>query len=116
VAIAEAYAGSATIGTTEYSCPNAGNYNSANGITTDGVYQVFLDLANMTITEQYQIRIYEKCRSSDTQRVIYEAIVTGIMADTWVSPSLILLHGWDVTLKKLAGTDRALHWSIRQVA
>lgn len=116
MAISEAYNGSATITTTEYSCPNAGNYNSANGITDDGVYQVFLDTANMAFGDQYQIRVYEKCRSGDTQRVIYEAILTGTMAATWVSPSLILLHGWDVTLKKLAGTDRAINWSIRKVA
>lgn len=116
MAISEAYAGSATIGTTEYSCPNAGNYSSGSAITTDGVFQVFLDTSAMTVTEQYQIRIYEKCRSGDTQLVIYEAILTGTMAETWVSPSLILLHGWDVTVMKLAGTDRAINWSIRQVA
>ena len=32
-----------------------------------------------------------------------------------VSPSLILMHGWDVTLDALAGTITVL-WSIRQVA
>jgi hypothetical protein len=115
VAINEAYSGSASISTTEYSCPNAGNYSSANAITTDGIYQVFLDTSDMVAGDQLQIRIYEKCRSGDTQRVIYEAILTGTMADTWVSPSLILLHGWDVTLDALAGTI-TVNWSIRQVA
>jgi hypothetical protein len=116
MAITEPYAGSATIGTTERSCPNDGAYNSANGITDDGVYQVFLDTTAMGIPDQFQVRIYEKCRSTDSQQVIYEAILTGLVAGTWVSPSLILVHGWDVTLKKLAGTDRAIAWSIRKVA
>lgn len=115
MAITEAYAGSAAIGTTEYSCPNAGNYSSANAITDDGVYQVFLDTSDMVQGDQLQVRIYEKCRSTDTQRIIYEAILTGTMADSWVSPSLILLHGWDVTLDALSGTI-TVNWSIRKVA
>lgn len=112
--ISETYSGNTSIGTTEFSCPN--NSTSLTPITTDGVYQIFLDTDAMVAGDQYQIRIYEKCRSASTQRVIYESILTGAMADTWVSPSLILMHGWDVTLKKLAGTDRIIEWSIRQVA
>ena len=115
MAITEAYAGTAAIGATEYSCPNAGNYSSGNAITADGVYQVFLDTSDMVAGDQLQIRIYEKCQSTDTQRVIYESVLTGTMAETWVSPSLILLHGWDVTLDALSGTI-TVNWSIRKVA
>jgi len=115
MAISEAYSGTAAISSTEYSCPNDGTYSSSNGITTDGVYQVFLDVSDMVTGDQLQIRIYEKCRSGDTQRVIYEAILTGSMTETWVSPSLILINGWDVTLEALAGTI-TVNWSIRKVA
>lgn len=115
MAITAAYEGSATIGATEFSCPNNTNYSSAAAITAAGVYQVFLDTSDMVTGDQLQIRIYEKCRSADTQRVIYEAILTGTMADTWVSPSLILLNGWDVTLDALAGSI-IVNWSIRKVA
>jgi hypothetical protein len=115
MAITEAYTGTAAISTTEYSCPNAGNYSSANAIAVSGVYQVFLDTADMVAGDQLQIRIYEKCRSGDTQRLIYEAVLVGTMADSWVSPTLILMNGWDVTLDALAGTITVL-WSIRKVA
>jgi hypothetical protein len=114
MAISELYSGSASISTTEWSLTT--DTSGPDADTTDGVYQVFLDLSAMAAGDQYQIRIYEKCRSASTQRVIYEAIIIGTMAATWVSPSLILMHGWDVTIKKLAGTDRTLEWSIRQVA
>lgn len=114
MAISEAFAGTATIGTTEYSCPNAGTTLTPR--TDDGVYQVFIDSSAMAFGDQYQLRIYEKVRSSGSQRVIYEAILSGTMADSWVFPTLLLTHGWDVTLKKLSGTDRAFEWSIRQVA
>lgn len=115
MAITEAYSGSAAISTTEYSAPNNANYDINTPITADGVYQVFLDTADMVAGDQLQIRIYEKCRTGDTQRMIYESILTGTMADMWVSPSLILLHGWDVTLDALAGTI-TVNWSIRKVA
>lgn len=116
MAISEAFAGTAAIGTTEYSAPNAANYDINTPITTDGVYQVFLDVSDMVAGDQLQIRVYEKVRSGDTQRVVYESILSGAQADIWVSPSLILLHGWDVTLDTLAGTSITVNWSIRQVA
>lgn len=116
MAITEAYSGTnASVGATEFSCPNNANYSAVSAITTDGVYQVFLDVSDMVAGDQLQIRVYEKCRSGDTQRIVYESVLSGAQADMWVSPSLILLHGWDVTLDALAGTI-AVNWSIRQVA
>lgn len=114
MALTEAFTGSATIGTTEYSCPNASTTLTPR--TEDGVYQAWFDTANIAIGDQYQFRIYERITSGGTQRIAYEAILTGSMADSWVFPSLMLLHGWDVTIRKLAGTDRSIGWSIRQVA
>lgn len=113
MAISEAYSGTASISTTEFSCPN--NSTTLTPVTADGVYQMFLDTSDMVEGDQLQIRIYEKCRSADTQLIIYEAVLTDTMAATWVSPSLILLHGWDLTLDALAGTI-TVNWSIRQVA
>jgi hypothetical protein len=117
MAITEAYSGTVSVTGTEYSCPNAATYSSGSSMTADGVYQVFLDTGDMVFGDQLQIRIYEKVRSGGSQRVIYEAILTGTMADSWVSPSLILLHGWDVAVKQLAGTSGiTVEWSIRKVA
>jgi hypothetical protein len=114
MAIAESHTNSATIGTTEYSLPN--NSTTLTPITTDGVYQVFIDTGNMAAGDQYKIAVKEKITSGGTQREIYSAVLTGTMTNNWVSPSLILLHGWDVTVTKIAGTDRSFSWSIRQVA
>lgn len=113
MAISEAYTNSATISTTAYSLPN--NSTTGASITTDGVYQVFLDLTNLTITETYRIQVLEKVTSGGSQREVFSSVITGTMP-AWVSPSLILMHGWDVQVKKLAGTDRSISWSIRQVA
>lgn len=114
MAIAAPYEGSATIGATAFSIPN--NSTTLTPITVDGVYQVFLDLSALTVTEEYEIEILERTRAGDPQVVIYTSVVRGTTQPSWVSPSLILLHGWDVQVRKLAGTDRAIGWSIRQVA
>lgn len=115
MAITEAYGNSATIGTTEYSLPN--NSTTLTPITDDGVYQVFLDLANLTVTEEYLIQVKEKVTSGGSQRGVFAATVLGAQGEpAWVSPSLVLLHGWDVTITKVAGTDSTIEWSIRKVA
>jgi hypothetical protein len=116
MAITQPYTGTATITTTEYSCPNNANYSLGSALTVVGVWQVFLNTADMVPGDQLQIRIYEKVISGGSQQVIYEAILTGTMADTWVSPTLILMNGWDVTLDTLAGATISVSWSIRQVA
>jgi len=113
MAISEAYAGTQAVDTTEWSCTT--DTAGPDADTNDGVYQVFLDLNDMIAGDQLQIRVYEKVGSASTQRVAYEAILTGAQSQpVWVSPSLILLHGWDVTLDALAGTI-TVDWSIRKV-
>lgn len=113
MAITEAYAGSQSVSTTEWSL--TGDDDSVDEITADGLYQVFLDLNALAGADMFRVRIYEKVQSSDTQRVVYEAFLGGPQASPiWVSPALILIHGWDVTLLKIAGTDRTITWSIRK--
>lgn len=113
--ISAAYENSASISTTEFSLPN--NSTTLTPITVDGVFQVFLDLSALTLTERYDLVIYEKVQAAGTQRAIDKRSFVGPQAVPHiVLPSLILLHGWDVTLKKISGTDRAVTWSIRQVA
>lgn len=115
MAIAELHSGSATIGTTEFDLPS--NSTTRSSQTADGIYQLFLDLSAMTATESYRIRIYEKTRAADTQRVIEDVTLSGVQSEpVYVTPALLLLHGWTYTVAKVQGTDRAINWSVRQVA
>ena len=114
MAITELYSGTEAVSTTEWSCTT--DTAGPDADTTDGVIQVFLDVSDMVAGDELQIRIYEKCRSGDTQRIVFQATLVGAQSEPmWVSPSLILMHGWDVTLDAIAGTITVL-WSIRQVA
>jgi hypothetical protein len=114
MAITEAFAGTEAVGTTEHSCTT--DTAGPDAETSDGIFQVFLDLNDMVAGDQLQIRVYEKVGSGSTQRLMYEAVLTGAQSQpVWVSPTFILLHGWDVTLDALAGTI-TVDWSIRKVA
>jgi len=114
MALAELYTGTEAISTTEWSLTT--DTAGPDADTTEGIFQVFLDLDDMVAGDQLQIRIYEKCRSGDTQRVVFESVVEGDQGSSlWVSPALYLKHGWDVTCAALAGTI-TVNWSIRQVS
>jgi hypothetical protein len=111
----EAFSGTEAIGATEWSLPRDASYDIAQPQTADGVYVLVLDVSDMVLTDELQIRVYEKARSGDTQRIVYEATLIDAQADPlWISHvPFPLLHGWDMTLDAIAGTITVL-WSIRK--
>ena len=116
MAITEAFASSQAVDTTEWSMPRDASYDVAQPQTGDGSYQIFLDVSDMVGADELQIRVYEKVQGAGTQRIIWQASLFGPQnPPTWVSPTLILMHGWDVTLDAIAGTI-TVEWSIRKVA
>lgn len=103
----------ATIGSTEYSLPN--DSTSLTAQTDDCILQVYIDFDAMAAGDEYRIRLYEKINAG-TARTIIDTRVYGDQSSPWVSPSLIVGEGWDVTVTKVSGTDRSIPWSIRKVA
>ena len=115
MAITQPYSNSASIGATEWSVTN--NSSSIATQTTAGVYQLFLDMNALATGDEFQIRAYEKVTSSGTQRVVYQSNLVGPQSPPiFVLPSLALINGWDFTLKKIAGTDRTILWSVRMAS
>jgi hypothetical protein len=115
MAITEAYAGTETVTTTEWSLTT--DTAGPDADTTDGVYQCYLDLNALLKGDVFQFKVYEKVGSASTQRLVYSVRFSNAQSEpVWVSPSLILLHGWDMTLLKVSGTDRAIDWSVRKIA
>jgi hypothetical protein len=111
-----AFEGSDTVGSTEHSLTTdtAGPDTS----TTTGIFQAFLDLNALAAGDHFAFKVYETvATSAGTQRLVYSATFANAQATpVWVSPTLILGVGWDMTLDKIAGTDRAIVWRIAQVA
>lgn len=115
MAITQLYAVTETVSTTEWSFTTDSAGPDAD--TTDGVFQGFFDVSALADGDVFRFRVYEKAQSAGTQRLMYEAILRNAQAEPlFVTPSLILLHGWDMTWLKVSGTDRSIEGSIRQVA
>ena len=115
MAITALYEGSATISTTEYSLTN--NSTSLTAKTDDGCIQTFLDLNALVAGDIYELKIYEKVQSAGTQRLIETWTFSGVQGKPiFVTPAMVFMHGWEITLKRTAGAERTIGWSIRQVA
>lgn len=110
--ISEPFAGSALIGTTEFSLPN--NSTTLTPRTEGGIYQLWVDTTPLATGDLYRLRVYEKVTAAGAQRRV-EDFHLSPQGEVFVSPTLDLYHGWDMTLDKLAGTDRTLEWSIRRM-
>ena len=114
MAITEAFAGSEAVSTTEWSLTT--DTAGPDVETSDGVFQLWLDVSDMVAADELQIRGYEKVQAADTQRIFFQATLFGVQSEPiFVSPSFILLNGWDFTLDAIAGTI-TVTWSIRKVA
>lgn len=114
MAISEAYTGTATVSSTELDLPS--NTTVLSTLTASGIYQLFVDLSALAAGDRYQLNIYEKVLAGGTQRAVQSVELTGPLTDpVYVTPSLLLMNGWTMTLEKLRGTDRSVSWSIRKV-
>lgn len=107
--------GSATMGTTEYFIASESTTKTKQ--TSAGIYQLFLDVTNLAKNDIFEIKIIEEARAADTvEQVAYRATLWGIKTSkVWVSPALALLNGWEMSIDKLSGTDRAIPYSIRKL-
>lgn len=107
--------GTETVSTTEWSLTT--DTAGPDADTTECYVQIFVDLDALAAGDQYELKIYEKIQSGGTQRLLNAVVFTGPQANPiYVHPALHLKHGWDVTLVKLAGTDRSISWSLRKTA
>jgi hypothetical protein len=112
MAVTEAYAGSEAVAGTEWSMTTDTAGPDVTAVA--GVYQPVVDLSDMVTGDELQFRVYEKAQAGDTQRVLLQLNLVGPQspADT-VFPAMMLINGWDMTLKAIAGTI-TVTWSIRK--
>ena len=102
-----------SIGSTEYSLTN--NSTTIATQTTDAVISIWIDCPNMAAGDEFEIFLREKVTAAGTQRQISLAVLTGPQSEPFISSPFQVGNGWDVTMQKIAGTDRNFSWSIRGV-
>lgn len=104
-----------TISTTEISIVSG--TSTLQTVTDDGVYQLWIDAGTMAKADVFRIRLYEKVEATGgTKKIFFQTRLMGVQAEIFVTPTFILINGWDMTITKIAGTDRAFDASIRKVA
>jgi hypothetical protein len=104
-----------TVGSTELSIVSG--TTTLQTITDDGVYQLWVDAGNMAKGDEFRIKLYEKVEGTGgTKKVFAQYTLLGVQSEVFVTPTFILINGWDMTIQKIAGTDRAFDASIRKVA
>jgi hypothetical protein len=115
MAVTEAYElDGVTVGATELSIVSG--TTTLQTITVPGVYQLFVDPGVMAKGDEYIVRIYEKVEATGgTKKVLASFHLAGVQTENFVAPTFLLMHGWDMTLQKLVGTDRTFDASIRKV-
>lgn len=104
----ELYTLNASISTSEYSIPNGGTVLQS--ITTPVLLTGLIDAEPVADGDVFRVRVKEKVVSGGTQRTILDFLICN---DQQTSPlysfgPFLLLHGWDVTVIRVAGSDRTL--------
>lgn len=104
-----AYEVGETVGTTEHSFTT--DTAGPDAATVPGVYQAFIDVNAIAAGDVFELALYEKVASSSgTQRLVWKHVLSGAYSRPALAlPSFIVGVGWDMTLKKIAGTDRAIN-------
>jgi hypothetical protein len=111
-----AYSGTHTVQTTEWSMTTD---TSGPDVCTDvGIFQAYLDLTALDSGDVFQFTLYETVApSGGTQRAVVQVLFSNAQTvPDGVTPAFTLGVGWDMTLKKISGTDRSIPWRITQVA
>jgi hypothetical protein len=82
-------------------------------VTTAGTYQLVVDAATMVNGDVLTLRLYGKARTTDTERLLYEASFTNIQGlPLKASLAVVSPHSTRATLLQSAGTGRAFPWAI----
>ncbi len=90
---------------------------TVNDIAVSGVYQLWVDAGVMAKGDEFRITLSEKVEATGGSRKTFATFnLQGVQTEVFVTPTFILMHGWNMTIHKLVGTDRAFDASIRKVA
>jgi len=90
---------------------------TVNATVVTGVFQFWLDLSPMAKGDEFLFVISERVEATGgIRRTVLEQRFLGVQAEVWASPVLILRNGWNATLERVAGTDRAFDASVRQIS
>lgn len=101
---------SASISTTEYSIIDKTTTSVPIAHTDDGYFSISFGLENMVAGDQYEFKVYEKTSSGGSMYPLGVWTATGVQGKPLTLPPIWLGIGYDITAKRLAGSDRTITW------
>ena len=115
MAIAQVYEiDGVTISTTEISIVSG--TSSLQTIADAGIFCLWLDCVNVQKGDEFTVRLYEKVEATGgTKRLAEVWTILGVQSSLFHTPGFLLLYGWDWTIQRTAGGDRAFDGSIRKI-
>ncbi len=105
-----------TIGATETSLAVNGGSTILQTLTDVGMYEIVIDASNLAKGDEYAFKLYEKAEASASKRVLFQTPLSDAQSELFTIPGRMLGLGFDYTLKKNAGTDRAFSWTLRRIS
>ena len=116
MALTEEYTGSNGTWGTEFSL--TAHSTTLGTQTTDGLYSPWVDLSAAVRGDQYRLRGYETTVGGGTKRIFVDQGIPGWGLNTneiFTIPPVMLMHGWDFTLQRIAGADSTIEYGVRGV-
>lgn len=116
MAITQAYElDGVTVGATPISLVSG--TTTVNDTAETGVFSFRIDAGNMAKADQYKVVISETVEATGgTRKTFLEFYLLGVQTRIHITPGFLLMHGWNCTIEKVAGTDRAFDASVLKIA
>ncbi len=111
--LATPYESTQTIGSSEFSLTS--HSTSLANRTTAAVVSVWIYSTALAMGDEYEIYLLEKVVTGGTRRRITLANLVGPQSEPFISGPMQVGIDWDVTAKKISGTDRSFEYSVRTV-
>jgi hypothetical protein len=116
MALTEEYTGSNGTWGTEFSL--TAHSTTLAEQSSDGLYAPWVDTSALARGDLYRLRAYESVESAGTKRIVLNQDIPGwglAFSELFTLPPLMLLHKWDFTLTRIAGSDRTIEYGVRGV-
>ena len=105
---------SATVGTTPVSLITGSTTLTES--TVGGYFTLVINPVAMAQGDEYLVTLYEKAATGDTQEIVTDWPIVGDQERLHIAPGFPLGIGWDMTIAKIAGTDRTFTWTLRRTS
>lgn len=108
-------AGSQSVSTTEFFLASVST--TATYQTTTCSFQAYINFSAMLAGDQFRVRVYRKINSTVT--TLEDTTLNGVQSTPYITTPYLAggsAASWEISIIKVAGTDRTITWDLVTVA